>query len=109
MLKLILAFIVGLTFVSFVNAQQQENKLFFTTQFCGPWEDVMSTPKSYDETLLFTGTGRQLSSQDQEWYQGGMFFFVNQNTGSYSIIIVYGDGIACMTQPGNNFQPYSGN
>jgi hypothetical protein len=41
-------------------------------------------------------------------YNGGMFFFVNQETGSFSIINVYSDGMACLMQSGTGFAPYTG-
>ncbi len=85
-----------------------DNKTFIVTQFCGPWEEVLETPKKYKEGMLFTGNGVQFSATNGMMYQGGMFFFVNQETGSYSIINVYGDGTACMMQTGKNFEPYLG-
>ena len=108
MFRLALAFVIGLAaFVPTANGQSQD-KMFITTQFCGPWEDVMSTPKKYKEAMLFTGDGVQFSSRTGQMFEGGMFFFVNQETGSYSIINVYGDGMACMMQTGKNFRPYGG-
>jgi hypothetical protein len=109
MFRLALAFVLGLNIVSFANAQDaSKDKMFFVTQFCGPWEDVMDTPKKYKEGMLFSGTGVQFSTTNGQMFQGGMFFFVNQETGSYSIINVYADGMACMVQTGKDFAPYSG-
>ena len=88
---------------------QSNEKMFITTQFCGPWEDVMNTPKKYKEAMLFTGTGVQFATNNMQPYTGGMFFFVNQDTGTWSIINVYGDGMACMAQTGKEFKPYVGN
>ena len=109
MFRLALAFVLGLAvFVPTANGQSQDDKMFLTTQFCGPWEQVMNTPKKYKEGMLFTGDGVQFSSRTGQMFEGGMFFFVNQETGSYSIINVYGDGMACMMQTGKNFRPYGG-
>jgi len=88
---------------------QSNEKMFITTQFCGPWEDVMNTPKKYKEAMLFTGTGVQFATNNMQPYTGGMFFFVNQDTGTWSIVNVYGDGMACMAQTGKEFKPYVGN
>jgi hypothetical protein len=89
--------------------QQLTDKMFITTQFCGPWEDVMNTPKKYKEAMLFTGTGLQFATANGgQPFTGGMFFFVNQETGTYSIINIYGDGIACLMQSGKDFAPYGG-
>ena len=90
------------------SQDQKLDKFFITTQFCGPWKEVIKTPKKYKEGMLFTGTGQQFGSQNGQMFTGGMFFFVNQETGSYSIINVYSDGMACMMQAGRDFQPYTG-
>jgi len=87
---------------------QSQDKMFITTQFCGPWEDVMNTPKKYKEAMLFTGTGLQFATANGQPFTGGMFFFVNQDTGTYSIINIYGDGVACLMQSGRDFAPYGG-
>ena len=108
MFRLALAFVIGLiAFVPLANAQSQD-KMFITTQFCGPWEDVMNTPKKYKEAMLFTGTGVQFATANGQPFNGGMFFFVNQETGTYSIINIYGDGMACLMQSGRDFAPYGG-
>ena len=90
------------------SLSQSRDKTFVVTQFCAPFAEMFETPKKYKEDMLFLGNGMQLSAADGKMYTGGMFFFVNQETGTYSIINVYGDGIACMMQTGRNFEPYSG-
>jgi hypothetical protein len=42
-----------------------------------------------------------------ETYTGGAMFLVNQVTGSWSLIHLYGDGMACVTAVGTKFEPYS--
>ena len=61
----------------------------------------------YQEQLLFTGDGMTFSPQ-QTPYQGGMLFFTNQDTGSFSVVMVFRDGIACMMMNGRKFTPYLG-
>jgi len=34
-------------------------------------------------------------------------FFVNQDTGTWSLMMLYGDGTACMTAIGTEFKPYT--
>ena len=74
---------------------------------CGPVADMANTIKKYREEMLFQGTGLTFSPQNQV-YNGGMFFFTNQETGSWTILQVFPDGMACMIMNGKNFQPYTG-
>jgi len=113
--KLILTLVLGLVILVAMSnkfpAYGQDlpnDKMFIVTQFCGPFKEVMETPKKYREGMLFSGNGVQMSTQNGRMFQGGMFFFVNQETGSYSIINVYADGMACMMQTGKDFEPYTG-
>ncbi len=74
---------------------------------CGKFEDMRNTIIRYKEELLFNGTGLTFSPQNQP-YNGVMMFFTNQDTGSWTLLQVYGDGMACMIMNGKNFQPYVG-
>ena len=74
---------------------------------CGTITEMTATIKKYREEMLFQGTGLTFSPQNQV-YNGGMFFFTNQDTGSWTILQVFPDGMACMIFNGKNFQPYMG-
>ena len=37
-----------------------------------------------------------------------MMMFVNQDTGTWSLITLYPDGTGCMVATGRDFEPYSG-
>jgi hypothetical protein len=103
MIKLLLT---GL--LAFAASTAAADKTFFTKQPCSDWESMLKTPATYKEQMLFTGTGIQFSATDGRPYQGGMFFFVNQDTGTWTMVSVYGDGMACMVANGKDFAPYSG-
>ena len=103
MIRLILILMIAATTVS-----AQESKRFITTQPCDPFDKMFETVKRYDELLLFTSNGIQFSAQDGKPYSGSSFFFVNQDTGTWSHVIVYGDGMACMVANGTGFEPYAG-
>lgn len=105
--------IIGLLAVSSASTQEQpvpdpSNKRFIASQPCGPFMEVLQTPRNYGEAMLFTGDGLQFSATNGVPYTGGAFFFVNQVTGTWSLISVYGDGTACMVMNGRNFKPYTG-
>ena len=109
MLRLALAFVLGLNIVSSANAQQQtEARTFYTKQPCAPFADILKTPAQYGEKMLFTGTGLQFGMQSDQPFTGGMFFFTNQDTGTWTMIQIYGDGYACMVANGREFAPYAG-
>lgn len=113
MSRYILVFVLGLAFVvalsfKFPAHAQSLDKFFFTTQYCGPWSEVIKFPKKYKEAMLFTGDGQQMSTQSGKMFTGGMFFFVNQDTGSFTVANVYQDGMACIMAVGKNFTPYTG-
>tara|TARA_B110000908_G_scaffold167222_1_gene219786 strand:- start:36 stop:413 length:378 start_codon:yes stop_codon:yes gene_type:complete len=98
--------------VSSASTQEQplsgaNNKTFITKQLCGEFQAMLKTPKMRGEQLLFTGNGLQFSYDDGRPYTGGAFFFVNQDTGTWSFISVYGDGIACLVSLGKDFTPYA--
>jgi hypothetical protein len=108
MLRLIaLAFILCLT-APIVSAQDQQAKTFYTKQPCAPFAEMLKTPAKYGESMLFTGTGLQFGMQGNQPFTGGMFFFTNQDTGTWTMLQVYGDGYACMVANGRDFAPYVG-
>lgn len=108
MVKLALAFVLGLTFMSSANAQQQDTaKSFFTMQPCDIAEKMFKTIKKYDEKPLFTSLGVQFDSTRQASpVRSDMIFFVNQDTGTWSLLSVYTDGMVCMITSGRDFEPY---
>ena len=84
-------------------------KTFYSKQAC---DNVISMTNTvvgkYKEQPLFKGKGIQFSSIDGQGYVGSAMMFVNQDTGTWSLIILYGDGTGCMIASGKEFEPYSG-
>ena len=76
-------------------------------QPCGRADKMFETLKRYKELLLFTGEGLTFSTNGQP-YNGAMMFFINQETGSWTALQVYSDGMACMIFNGKKFEPYTG-
>lgn len=107
-MRLILASLLALLPLN-VQAQEQEDptKLLMVTQVCVPLEIAFTTSFRYGETVLFTGNGTQMATQTGEFYEGGMFFLVNQQTGTWSMIYTYEDGTSCLVGNGKGFSPYS--
>lgn len=90
-----------------VDPQTQQSPAVVLRQPCDRADKMFETIKRYEEHLLFTGEGLTFGLQGQP-YNGGMFFFTNQETGSWTILQVFKDGMACMIFNGKNFAPYSG-
>mgnify|MGYP001341456968 CR=1 FL=1 len=90
------------------DAPKEDQKMLITNNYCGPFKEVFETPKKYKEGMLFSGDGGVFEFRSGRYFKGGMFFFVNQETGSWSLINVFSDGMACMIQAGTNFSPYLG-
>jgi len=99
-----------LVLLSSVNVQAQETtkKYFYTRQECEPVDTVMlNLVQKYGEMALFTGQGIQFDYEGTP-FTGGVMFMVNQDTGTWTLITLYGDGTACVTAVGNEFGPFSG-
>ena len=102
MLRVMLAaMFVSVTTVA--HSQNLEN--FYTVQTCAPIMQMIVEASSLGETILFEGSSVQFHFTERI-VEGGMLFTVNQETGSWSLINVYGDGIACLAASGENFQPF---
>jgi hypothetical protein len=110
--NLIKAFAVGIslfTTTALAQEQKEQSKRFITTQACDPvltMSDIVMN--KYGETPLFQGEGLQFAAQTGQPYSSAMMFFVNQDSGTWSLISLYPDGTACMVANGRTFEPYSG-
>ena len=107
--RLALALCIGSLSMSPALAQQQNTaKTFITKQPCDELSKMMDVIKGYNEDLLFLGEGMSFAAQSGQGFMGGMMFFTNQETGTWSMLQMYGDGTACLVINGRNFAPYGG-
>jgi len=90
-----------------VDPQTKQSPAVILRQPCDRAEKMFETIQKYQEYMLFTGEGLTFGVQGQV-YNGGMFFFVNQETGSWTMLQVYKDGMACMIFNGKKFEPFTG-
>ena len=90
-----------------VDPQTKQSPAVILRQPCDRAEKMFETIKRYEELMLFTGEGLTFGVQNQV-YNGQMFFFVNQETGSWTMLQVYKDGMACMIFNGKKFEPFTG-
>ena len=111
MTRLLLACAVGISILAGTAfaQEEQQSKRFITTQACDPvlkMSDLVMN--KYGEKPLFQGEGLQFAAQTGQPFKSAMMFFVNQDTGTWSLISLYEDGTACMVANGRKFEPYSG-
>ena len=111
MSRLLLACAVSISLLATTAFAQEQNqgKRFITTQACDPvakMSDIVMN--NYGETPLFQGEGIQFAAPTGQPYNSAMMFFVNQDSGTWSLVSLYADGTACMVANGRTFEPYSG-
>jgi len=108
--RLALALCVGSLSMSPALAQQEDNtaKIFIAKQPCDVLPKMIEVIKGYKEELLFMGEGMSFAAQSGKGFMGGMMFFTNQDTNTWSMLQLYGDGTACLVMNGKGFVPYSG-
>lgn len=106
MKKLLLATIFSvLPYSAF--AQDDETLYFYPKQACIDVVYAFQNAEEYDEKLLFTGTGIQYDINGTP-YSAAMFFFVNQESGTWVLMNTYEDGSTCLVNLGFGFTPYTG-
>jgi hypothetical protein len=106
MLRSVLAFAIWISLLA-PTAHAQE-KQFIVSQPC---DNVLSITETimnkYGEQPLFVAEGNQLSATTGEWYASSMMYFVNQDSGTWSLVSLYPDGTGCMVATGTRFEPYT--
>lgn len=111
MSRLLLACAVSISLLASTAFAQEQNqgKRFITTQACDPVVKMSDTVMNkYGEQPLFQGEGLQFAATNGQPYRSSMMFFVNQDSGTWSLVSLYEDGTACMVANGRKFEPYSG-
>ncbi len=111
MSRLLLACAVSISLLASTAFAQEQNqgKRFITTQACDPVVKMSNlVMNKYGEKPLFQGEGLQFAAQTGQPFKSAMMFFVNQDTGTWSLVSLYEDGTACMVANGRKFEPYSG-
>ena len=90
------------------NGKPNTAKSFIVKQPCDVLPVMLEVIKGYKEDLLFMGEGMSFAAQSGKGFMGGMMFFTNQESGTWSMLQLYGDGTACLVMNGRNFAPYGG-
>lgn len=105
MMRICLVVMMLLFLTPIVSAQE---KRFFAMQSCdNPRIMTELIIRKYKEKPLFRGEGLQFNINGQMYYSD-MMYFVNQETGSWSLVALFKDGTACLVVNGRSFEPYNG-
>ena len=96
--------------IALAQVQEKQNtaKSLFTRQPCDNLPEMLKAVAQYKEEALFIGEGLTFQAPTGNPLRGGMMFFVNQDTGTWTMLQLYGDGVACMVMNGREFTPYTG-
>lgn len=89
-------------------AQEQKPKILPLQAQCDSLDKMIQVVQEYDEELLFIGEGITFAFPTEQSYTGGMLFLVNQDTGTWSMLQMFGDGVSCLIFNGGKFEPYYG-
>jgi len=107
MLRSISAFAIWISLLA-PAAHAQEQKQFIVIQPCDSAEVMADTiVNNYGEQPLIIAEGNQLSARTGEWYASSMMYFVNQDSGTWSLMSLYADGTGCIVAAGTKFEPYT--
>lgn len=94
------------------QAQEQQlpnNPMYFTRSSCDNAPKMLGLlTEKYGEELLFIGEGITFDARTGQPFTGGMMFLTNQDTGTFSVVQVFADGVGCMIMNGREFTPYGG-
>lgn len=95
-------------------AAQDTNKenysLLYTSHSCDTYQNIAAWIESeFKEQLLFRGIGTAVYEDPQSYGEldGVMQYFVNQDTGTWTMVYVFDIERTCIMASGVNFQPYS--
>ena len=105
---LILLLVANSSLAQESKTPEGEKPTIFTRAPCDPLPNMIETIAKYKEDLLFIGDGMTFSAQTGRPNNGGMMFFVNQDTGTWSMLQLFADGMSCMIMNGKRFEPYTG-
>ena len=92
------------------ETQTPTYSILYTSHVCDTYENIVGWIEGeFKEEILFRGVGTA-TYEDQTSYgelDGVMQYFVNQDTGTWSMVYVFEINKVCIMASGINFQPYS--
>jgi hypothetical protein len=107
-MKYLIAIIAVLSATSAGTAQELTGKVppFYSAQQCDTFQEVARLSKQFNEDTLFNGKMIQQHASGQ-YVTSEFVFTVNQDSGTWSILALFPNGIACQVASGFDFEPYT--
>lgn len=100
-----------LAFLLFTTPAYCESTDFNTSHICDDADKILNfTVSEFNEAPLFKGIGFPVYYDEtgvKSETEAYAVFFVNQDTGTWSLIYAFGDNTACIMADGAEFEPYS--
>lgn len=87
-----------------VPAPERANT-FWTGNECAPFAIVRQYTVNLNQKALFIGKGEQLLP-NLEILNSEIMFFVNQDTGTWTLLTLWPNQVACLVAKGTDFRPY---
>lgn len=84
---------------------EDEIKFFMAAQACANANTVFQSMQQYQEQPLLSGLGN-LRHISGTVFSSNIVLFVNQDTGTWSLVALYEDFTACIVAEGSEFEPY---
>lgn len=98
----------GIGFYLVLSSAAHSQQYFITSTYCDSFVPAVTGSITAGERILFEGTAVQFDANGTA-VMGDMIFAVNQNTGTWSMFVIYPDGTTCEISLGGDFAPVSHN
>ena len=105
----VLIFVTLLSFTFFISeVNSQQVKQVPVTLQCDDRKKIFKILENNKEDLLIDGTGLVKSAINNFNYPTRFGLFANQETKTFTVLIMFNDLLTCLLFPGSNFEPYTG-
>lgn len=105
----VLIFVTLLSFTFFISeVNSQQVKQVPVTLQCDDRKKIFKILENNKEDLLIDGTGLVKSAINNFNYPTRFGLFANQDTKTFTVLIMFNDLLTCLLFPGSNFEPYTG-
>jgi hypothetical protein len=106
---LIIVTLLSFTFlISEAKSQSNQIKQVPVTLQCDDRQKIFKILENNKEDLLIDGTGLVKSAINNFNYPTRFGLFANQDTKTFTVLIMFNDLLTCLLFPGSNFEPYTG-
>lgn len=87
-------------------AAQKQHLRFISDQYCTSYDDIMiEAAINFGESILFKGDAIQ-SHINGQYVTAPFVFSVNQSSGTWTLITLFDNDLACHVVGGINFEPH---